>query len=104
MKYLRWLIMFPTTVWEFTVERECKDAISWTIWANERTCHIMRTNIFLRWLKCHHQWKTYAPNDTSWCNSHFVIYGELRYDAKKIKVCNKCGEVRTVGRSQSEKW
>jgi hypothetical protein len=100
-----WLMMAPVQVWVLVLDdKKFKENIDWVEWFSERTCYKMRTNRLIRWLKCHHHWNTYDANDSAWILSRAVIYGKLRYDAKKIKVCDKCGEVRTVGKGVSEKW
>jgi hypothetical protein len=109
MKLIRtiiyWLMMTPVQVWVFAFDdKKFKENLDWFEWLSERTCYKMRTNRLIRWLKCHHKWITFDADDTSWCYGKYVIYGELRYDAKKIKVCDKCGEVRTIGKGVSEKW
>lgn len=63
-------------------------------------------NRLRRWFKCQHKWKVWLMCDPLNPISSGNIYAPEKLDPnkEKVKICSKCGEVRTFGRRINVLW
>ena len=61
----------------------------------------------IRWIKCRHVWQTWRMDDAMnpiGSGVGIKVYEPLGCNREKVKICSKCGEVRTFGKKITILW
>ena len=57
-----------------------------------------------RWLACRHKWKRYDMEswEADWMAGPINVCEPINPNCRKVAVCHKCGEIRSIGKSKEQ--